>query len=108
MARKSKYKDRRIESDEEEECGVTEKNATCSQNCESGKEASKGESAGISFEQVTRAIEKVAWEQKSGPGVNLTGGEQDFDAAEGKFGHNPVETCINEVHTAPQRSDKIR
>ena len=83
MARKSKYKDRRIESDEEEECGVTEKNATCSQDCESGKEASKGESAGISFEQVTRAIEKVAWEQKSGPGVNLTGGEQDCDAAEG-------------------------
>lgn len=108
MARKSKYKDRRIESDEEEECGATEKNATCSQECESGKEASKGESAGISFEQVTRAIEKVAWEQKSGPGMNLTGGEQDFDAAEGKLGHNPVETNINEVHTAPQRSDKIR
>ena len=85
MARKSKHKDRRVESDEEEECVVTEKNATCSQNCESGKEASKGESAGISFEQVTRAIEKVAWEQKSGPGVNLTGGEQDFDAAEGKL-----------------------
>ena len=108
MARKSKYKDRRIESDEEEERGVTEKNATCSQNCESGKEASKGESAGISFEQVTRAIEKVAWEQKSGPGVNLTGGEQDLDTAEGKLGHNPDETCINEVHTAPQWSGKIR
>ena len=83
MARKSKHKDRRVESDEEEGCVVTEKNATCSQECESGKEASKGESAGISFEQVNRAIEKVAWEQKNGPGVNLTGGEQDCDAAEG-------------------------
>ena len=117
MARKSKYKDRRLDSDEEEECGSTEKNATCSKEGERGKEASKGggsvmclqpESAGINLEQVTRAIEKVAWEQKSGPGVNLTGGEQDFDAAEGKLGHNPVETSINEVHTAPQRSDKIR
>ena len=86
MGKKNKHKDRRVEeSDEEEECVVTEKNATCSQNCESGKEASKGESAGISFEQVNRAIEKVAWEQQNGPGVKIhgSGGEQDCDAAEG-------------------------
>ena len=84
MGKKNKHKDRRVEeSDEGEEC--VEKDATCSQNCESGKEASKGESAGISFEQVNRAIEKVAWEQQNGPGVKIhgSGGEQDCDAAEG-------------------------
>ena len=117
MAKKNKHKDRRLDSDEEEECGSTEKNATCSKGGERGKEASKDgssvvclqpENAGIDLDQITRAIEKVAEEQRSGPGVDLTGGELDLDAAEGKFGHNPVETCINEVHTAPQRSDKIR
>ena len=116
MAKKNKHKDRRLDSDEEE-CDSTEKNAICSKEGERGKEASKGggsvvclqpENVGINLEQITRAIEKVAEEQKSGPGVNLTGGEQDLGAAEGKLGHNPVETSINEVHTAPQRSDKIR
>ena len=84
MGKKNKHKDRRIEeSDEEEECVVMEKDVVCSQNCE--KEASKGESAGISFEQVNRAIEKVAWEQRNGPSVEIhgSGGEKDCDAAEG-------------------------
>ena len=117
MAKKNKHKDRRLDSDEEEECGPTEKNATFSKGGERGKEASKDgssivclqpENAGIDLDQITRAIEKVAEEQRSGPGVDLTGGELDLDAAEGKFGHNPVETCINEVHTAPQLSGKIR
>ena len=41
--------------------------------------------------------------------IDLTGGELDMNAAEGdEIGHIPVETCTNEVHTAPQRSGKIR
>ena len=116
MAKRNKNRSRRLDSDEEE-YDQTEKNANCSKGGERSKDASKDgssvvclqpENAGIDLDQITRAIEKVAEEQKSGPGVNLTGGELDLDAAEGKFGHNPVETCINEVHTAPQRSDKIR
>ena len=86
MGKKDKHKDRRVEeSDEEEECVVMEKDVVCSQNCEN--EASKGESGGISFDRVNRAIEKVAkcWEQQNGPGVKIhgSGGEKDCDAAEG-------------------------
>ena len=41
--------------------------------------------------------------------IDLTGGEFDMDAAGGEEdGHIPVETSTNEVHTAPQRSGKIR
>ena len=116
MAKRNKHKDRRLDSDEEE-YDQTEKNANCSKGGERGKDASKDgssvvclqpESTGIDLERITRAIERVAEEQRGGSGVDLTGGELDLDAAEGKFGHNPVETCINEVHTAPQRSGKIR
>ena len=116
MAKRNKHRDRRLDSDEEE-YDQTDKNANSSKGGERSKDASKDgssvvclqpENAGIDLEQITRAIERVAEEQRSGPGVDLTGGELDIDAAEGKFGHNPVETCINEVHTAPQRSGKIR
>ena len=116
MAKMNKHRDRRLDSDEEE-YDQTDKNVNSSKEGERSKDASKDgssvvclqpENTGIDLERITRAIERVAEEQTSGSGVDLTRGELDLDAAEGKFGHNPVETCINEVHTAPQRSDKIR
>ena len=117
MAKRNKHRGRRLDSDEEE-YDQTDKNDNSSKGGgERSKDASKDgssvvclqpENAGNNLDRVTRAIEKVAEEQSSGSGVDLTGGELDIDAAEGKFGHNPVETCINEVHTAPQRSGKIR
>ena len=62
-----------------------EKDVVCSQNCE--KEASKGEGAGINYDQVNRVIEEYAkrWEQRNGPSVEIhgSGGEKDCDAAEG-------------------------
>ena len=121
MAKRNKNRSRRLDSDEEE-YDQTDKNDNSSKGgVERSKDASKDgssvvclqpENAGNNLDREARAIEEVAEEQSSGSDVesrvDLTGGELDIDAAEDEFGHNPVETCINEVHTAPQRSGKIR
>ena len=73
--------------------------------------------AGENIEPGASAIGEDGNEQKSGSEdeesvgekIDLTGGENDdFDAAGDDDEHTPVETNINEAHTAPQRSGKIR
>ena len=121
MAKRSKYRSRKFDSDEEACDQAGEYVSSSKEGVEKKDNASKSgssvvclqhENAGDNFDREARAIEENMEEQSSGSDVesrvDLTGGELDIDAAEDEFGHNPVETCINEVHTAPQRSGKIR
>ena len=74
-------------------------------------------SAGDNIDPGARAIGEDVNEQESGSDeencvegkIDFTGGEDDFDAARVEDDkHTTVETNINKVHTAPQRSGKIR
>ena len=122
MAKKNKCRSRKLDSEEEACDQAGEYVSSSKEGVEKKNNASKSgssvvclqhENAGDNFDREARAIEENTEEQSSGSDVenriDLTGGELDMDAAEGdEVGHIPVETSTNEVHTAPQRSGKIR